>query len=77
MTFIRDRYNAEVKLKVNNDGSLNVFNSNGFGIPVFDDIVLGYTGDDLTSVVYKKDSVVVATLTLSYTDGKLTGVTKS
>lgn len=49
----------------------------GFNIPVFDDIVLGYTGDDLTSVVYKKDSVVVATLTLSYTGDKLTGVTKS
>lgn len=49
----------------------------GFNIPSYDSIELGYTDDNLTSVVYKKDSVTVATLTLSYTSGNLTGVTKS
>jgi hypothetical protein len=48
-----------------------------FNISQYDDIVLGYTGDDLTSVVYKLGVVTVATLTLTYTSGNLTGVTKS
>jgi len=46
----------------------------GFNIPLYDDIVLSYTGDDLTGVVYKLLTVTVATLTLSYTSVKLTGV---
>lgn len=43
----------------------------------YDEIVLGYTGSDLTSVIYKKASTTVATLTLSYTAGNLTGVVRS
>ena len=46
----------------------------GFEIPPYDDIVLGYTDGNLTSVVYKKDSETVYTLNLSYTDGNLTRV---
>ena len=43
----------------------------------YDNLVLGYTGSDLTSVVYKKSTTVVATLTLGYTDGKLTTIARS
>ena len=46
----------------------------------YDHITLGYTGKDLTSVVYRQggaDGAVVATLTLGYTDGRLTAVGRS
>lgn len=49
----------------------------GFDIPEYDEIDLGYTGDNLTTVVYKQDSATVATLNLSYTGGNLTNVTIS
>lgn len=49
----------------------------GFAIPEYDEIVLSYTGSDLTGVVYKLATVVVCTLTLSYTSGNLTGVAKT
>lgn len=49
----------------------------GFNIPDFDEIVLSYTGTNLTGVVYKKLTVTVATLTLSYTGSVLIGVVKS
>lgn len=42
-----------------------------------DEIVLSYTGADLTGVVYKLATVTVATLTLSYTSGNLTGVVRT
>ena len=46
----------------------------GFDVPAYDEIDLSYTGDNLTGVVYKKDSTTVATLTLSYTGVNLTKV---
>ncbi len=46
----------------------------GFDIPPYDEISMAYTGDNLTSVVYKMATVTQATLTLSYTGDKLTGV---
>jgi len=49
----------------------------GFAIPQYDSITLGYTSNVLTSVVYKLSSATVATLTLTYTDGNLTGVEKT
>lgn len=52
----------------------------GLDIPAHDYIALSYTGPDLTGVVYKtggSGGTTVATLTLAYTDGKLTSVTKS
>lgn len=52
----------------------------GLEIPDHDYIALGYTGDDLTSVVYKtggSSGTTVATLTLAYTDGNLTSIAKS
>jgi hypothetical protein len=52
----------------------------GLEIPEHDYIALGYTGSDLTSVVYKtggSGGTTVATLTLAYSDGNLISVTKS
>lgn len=50
----------------------------GFAISEYDDIQVTYDGDNnITSVVYLKDSVTVATLTLEYSDGNLTRITKS
>jgi hypothetical protein len=44
-------------------------------VPVdYDEIVLGYTGANVTSVTYKKASSTVATLQLTYTGSNLTGV---
>lgn len=52
----------------------------GFEIPAHDYISLGYTGSDLTSVVYKtggSGGTTVATLTLAYSGGNLVSVTKT
>lgn len=52
----------------------------GLDIPAHDYISMSYTGSDLTGVVYKtggSSGTTVATLTLAYTDGNLTSVTKS
>lgn len=43
----------------------------------YDDIELGYTGLDLTTVTYRSGGGVVATLTLTYTLGQLTRVVRS
>jgi hypothetical protein len=46
----------------------------------YDYIELGYTGSDLTTVIYKRGGAagtIVATLTLGYTGSDLTSVTKS
>ena len=50
----------------NIEATLN--NINGFSIPEYDEISIAYYGttNNISSVVYKKDSVVVATLTLLY-----------
>jgi hypothetical protein len=42
-----------------------------------DQVILGYTGSNLTSVTYRLAGVTVATLTLSYTGSNLTGVVRS
>lgn len=52
----------------------------GFEIDPHDYISLSYTGSDLTGVVYKKGGSggsTVATLTLAYSGGNLTEVTKT
>lgn len=52
----------------------------GFEIPAYDYISLGYTGDNLTTVVYKtggSGGTTVATLTLAYTGSQLDSVTKT
>lgn len=46
-------------------------------VPVnYDKIMLGYTGDVLTSVYYYAGLILVATLSLAYSDGKLTSVSR-
>jgi hypothetical protein len=42
-----------------------------------DEIVLSYTGTNLTGVIYKLATVTVATLTLGYTGDNLTSVVRS
>lgn len=49
----------------------------GFDIPPYDEIDLGYTGSDLTTVTYMSNSTTVATLTLTYTGSNLTNVVLS
>jgi hypothetical protein len=52
----------------------------GMAIPPNDYIALGYTGSNLTSVVYKlggAGGTTVATLTLAYSGSNLISVTKS
>lgn len=54
--------------------------ANGLEIPPYDYISLTYTGDNITSVVYKtggSGGTTVATLTLAYSGSNLTSVTKS
>ena len=48
-----------------------------FDMPAYDEIVISYTGSEVSTVVYKLDSGTVATLTLSYTGDNLTGVVKT
>lgn len=59
------------------DGSQIQVMTNGFAVPKYDEIVMGYTGENLTSAVYKLASSTVATLTFSYTGENLTGIIKS
>jgi hypothetical protein len=52
----------------------------GLSIPANDYIALGYTGSNLTSIVYKSggaSGTTVATLTLAYSGSNLISVTKS
>jgi hypothetical protein len=51
------------------DGVKNIANSiQGFQIPEYDELALTYYGttNNVATVVYKKASVIVATLTLTY-----------
>lgn len=50
---------------------------NGFDLPLFDQISLGYTGTDLTTVTYKLATNTVAVLTLTYDTGVLTDVART
>jgi hypothetical protein len=43
----------------------------------FDAIELLYTGDDVTTAIYKKAGVAIATLTMTWNTGKLTGVSRA
>lgn len=43
----------------------------------YNQVYPSYTGDDLTSVVYKQDGVTLCTITIGYTSGKITSVERS
>jgi hypothetical protein len=63
--------------KVDAQGAL-LTNINSVLTPAnFDTIELGYTGSDLTTVVYKLATVTVATLTLTYSGGNLIKVERT
>jgi hypothetical protein len=67
-----------VKLINNGDGTYSIAAAIASLVPqTYDEIVLSYTGSDLTGVVYKQATVTIATLTLSYTGSNLTGVVRT
>jgi hypothetical protein len=49
----------------------------GFKIPTYNSVEMGYTGTDMTSVVYKLDGVTVCSLALVYSSGNLISVTQT
>jgi hypothetical protein len=51
--------------------NVNVRNLPGFGIPEYDSVELTYVGstNNLSTVVYKRATTTVATLTFSYVGG--------
>jgi len=66
--------------------NVNVRNLPGFGIPEYDSVDLNYVGstNNLDTVVYKKSTTTVATLTFTYVggvpstdDAKIDTITKS
>ena len=61
-----------IPVNVASDGTL--ITSGSMAIPAHDSQVLAYTGSVLNTITYKLAGVTVATETLTYTDGKLTGV---
>lgn len=67
------RHDEQVALAVEDGrtGSTPLPVYKGFKIPEYDDVVLTYTGDNLTTVIYKLLTVTVATLTLTYTGARL------
>jgi len=50
---------------------------NAFAPTRYDSIEMGYSGSNLTSVVYKLLGATVGTLTLTYSGSNLTGVARS
>lgn len=65
------------KLRVDSLGTTMAMMVNSLVPKEYDTIELTYTGTDVTGVVYKVGTTTVATLTLTYTDGKLTKVVRS
>lgn len=69
-----------VGIKIGNEvlsGDTPIPTTSAMNIPAYDEQVIGYTAGELTSVTYKKGGVTVATLTLTYTAGDLTGVVRT
>jgi hypothetical protein len=65
---------------VDSDNALPVAMFNSLVPEQYDYISLGYTGDNITTVVYKtggSGGTTVATLTLAYTGSRLDSVTRS
>ncbi len=56
------------------DDAGNIRIASGLPIPSHDKIELGYTGENLTSVIYKKEGVKVGELSLDYDGSKLISV---
>jgi len=70
------------KFKATNLGSpaVRTFSVNQLIPDEFDSIILGYTGDDITSVIYKINGTsgdTIATLTLGYSGGNLVSIERT
>ena len=64
--------NEKEKFEVAQDGKIVVRTVLAGAIPGnFDDVVLTYTNNNLTGVVYKLDTVTIRTLTLTYSGSNL------
>jgi hypothetical protein len=75
-----DRPQKLLRIIDNSDGTYSLTALSGLTIPPHDYVELGYTGDNLTSVVYKlggSGGSTVATLALTYSGSNLTSVTKT
>lgn len=59
------KWNSTMGVKDRNGSPINP-SIDSFAIGDFDDIVLGYTGSNMTSVTYKKSGGTTAVLTLTY-----------
>lgn len=60
------------------DGKVPTSSSSGLlGDISYDQIDLGYSGDNVTSVTFKEDGTTVTTLTLAYSGDNVTSITKS
>jgi len=71
---------AKVRQSVDSSGRSNIINVSQLVPKVYDYVALGYTGDNLTSVVYKAGGAggsTVATLTLAYTGAVLDSITRT
>jgi phage-related minor tail protein len=71
--FGRAKNGQDVQMLVSSDGA--VASRNGFLIPYYDAEVYTYTGEDVTTIVYKTGGIAgttVATMTLIYSGGKCT-----
>ena len=67
-----------LKQSFDNDAqALKILDTGSLVPKEYDTIQLAYTGDDLTEVTYKNSGVTVAVLTLQYTSGRLTQVSRS
>ena len=65
------------RIHTNVSGEPYVAIINGIVTVEHDEIVLSYTGENVTGVVYKLATATVATLTLTYTAGNLTRVVRT
>lgn len=70
----------ETEVSLGNPLPINDLIANSLVPSQYDYISLGYTGTDLTSVIYKTggaSGATISTLTLAYSGGNLVSITKS
>lgn len=72
-----DNFPATVEIANDVGNAIPVAEVTGLVPKVYNEVVLGYTGTDVTTVTYKQSGATVATLTLTYTSGLITGVVRT
>ena len=60
-----------------NESATQMLNMGSLVPESFDEVALSYTGSNLTTAVYKKATVTIATLTLTYSGSNLTNVVRT